>query len=149
MAYWLYKSEPDVFSWDDLVKAGKAGTEWTGVRNYTARNHMRTMKKGDRGFYYHTGDEKAVVGIVEVVKEAHPDFDRRQRPVGLRRHPRRREAQAAGDPRRGQGREEARRDGARPLQPVLGPAGDRGRVESGVQDGRAVRDDQSRSIRHW
>ncbi len=73
MAYWLYKSEPDVFSWDDLVKAGKTGTEWTGVRNYTARNHMREMKKGDRGFYYHTGDEKAVVGIVEVVKEAHPD----------------------------------------------------------------------------
>jgi predicted RNA-binding protein with PUA-like domain len=73
MAFWLYKSEPDVFSWDDLVKAGKAGTEWTGVRNYTARNHMRAMTKGDRGFYYHSGGEKAVVGIVEVVKAAHPD----------------------------------------------------------------------------
>lgn len=73
MTFWLYKSEPDAFSWDDLVKAGKAGTEWTGVRNYTARNHMRTMKRGDRGFYYHSGDERAVVGIVEVVKEAHPD----------------------------------------------------------------------------
>jgi predicted RNA-binding protein with PUA-like domain len=73
MAYWLFKSEPDAFSFDDLVKAGKAGSEWTGVRNFTARNHMREMKKGDRGFYYHTGDEKAVVGIVEVIKEAHPD----------------------------------------------------------------------------
>lgn len=73
MALWLFKSEPDEFSWDDLVKAGKAGSEWTGVRNFTARNNMREMKKGDRGFYYHTGDEKAVVGIVEVVKEAHPD----------------------------------------------------------------------------
>ena len=73
MAYWLFKSEPDVFSWDDLVKLGKTGSEWTGVRNFTARNHMRAMKKGDRGFYYHTGDERAVVGIVEVVKEAHPD----------------------------------------------------------------------------
>jgi predicted RNA-binding protein with PUA-like domain len=73
MAWWLFKSEPDVFSWDDLVKLGKAGSEWTGVRNFTARNHMRAMKKGDRGFYYHTGDERAVVGIVEVIKEAHPD----------------------------------------------------------------------------
>jgi len=73
MAYWLFKSEPDVFSWDDLVAAGKAGTEWTGVRNFSARNFMRAMKKGDRGFYYHTGDEKQVVGIAEVSKEAHPD----------------------------------------------------------------------------
>ncbi len=73
MAYWLFKSEPDEFSWDDLVKLGKAGSEWTGVRNFTARNHMRAMKKGDRGFYYHTGGEKAVVGIVEVIKQAHPD----------------------------------------------------------------------------
>jgi predicted RNA-binding protein with PUA-like domain len=73
MALWLFKSEPDEFSWDDLVKLGKAGSEWTGVRNFTARNNMKAMKKGDRGFYYHTGDEKAVVGICEVVKEAHPD----------------------------------------------------------------------------
>jgi predicted RNA-binding protein with PUA-like domain len=73
MAYWLFKSEPEEFSWDDLVRAGKKGSEWTGVRNFTARNHMREMKAGDRGFYYHTGGEKAVVGIVEVVKEAHPD----------------------------------------------------------------------------
>ena len=71
MNYWLMKSEPDVFSYDDLVRKGKA--EWDGVRNFTARNHMRAMKKGERGFFYHSGDEKAVVGIVEVVREAHPD----------------------------------------------------------------------------
>ena len=73
MAYWLFKSEPDAFSWDDLKKAGAKGTEWTGVRNFAARNNMRAMKKGDRGFYYHTGDEKQVVGTVEVVRQAHPD----------------------------------------------------------------------------
>ena len=59
MAYWLFKSEPDAWSWDDQVKAGKAGTEWTGVRNFTARNNMRAMKKGDHGFFYHSGDEQA------------------------------------------------------------------------------------------
>ena len=73
MAYWLFKSEPGSWSWDQQVKAGKAGTEWTGVRNFTARNNMRAMKKGDRGFFYHSGEGKEIVGIVEVVKEAHPD----------------------------------------------------------------------------
>ncbi len=73
MAYWLFKSEPETWSWAMQVKKGKAGQEWDGVRNFTARNAMRAMKKGDRGFFYHSGDEKAVVGIVEVVKEAHPD----------------------------------------------------------------------------
>ncbi|WP_421725884.1 EVE domain-containing protein [Bauldia sp.] len=73
MAYWLFKSEPDTWSWDDQVKKGKRGQEWDGVRNFTARNHMRAMKKGDEGFFYHSGPEKAVVGTVVVVKEAHPD----------------------------------------------------------------------------
>lgn len=73
MAHWLYKSEPGTWSWDDQVKAGKKGTEWTGVKNFTARNNMRAMKKGDTGFFYHSGDDKAVVGIVEVVKEIHVD----------------------------------------------------------------------------
>lgn len=73
MAYWLFKSEPETWSWDMQVKAGAAGTEWTGVKNFTARNHMREMKKGDEGFFYHSGGEKAVVGLVKVVKEAHPD----------------------------------------------------------------------------
>lgn len=73
MAYWLFKSEPETWSWTDQVSKGRAGQEWDGVRNFTARNNMRAMKKGERGFFYHSGDEKAVVGIVEVVKEAHPD----------------------------------------------------------------------------
>jgi predicted RNA-binding protein with PUA-like domain len=73
MGYWLFKSEPDAFSWDDLVEAGKAGTEWTGVKNFAARNHMRAMKKGDKAFYYHSGSERRIVGIAEVVKTIHPD----------------------------------------------------------------------------
>ncbi|KAB2853778.1 MAG: EVE domain-containing protein [Bauldia sp.] len=73
MAYWLFKSEPGTWSWDDQVKAGKAGTEWTGVKNFSARNFMRAMKKGDRGFFYHSGDDKQIVGIVTVVRQAHPD----------------------------------------------------------------------------
>lgn len=73
MAYWLYKSEPHTWSWDDQVKAGAKGTEWDGVRNYAARNHMRDMKKGDRGFFYHSGADRLIVGIVEVVAEVHPD----------------------------------------------------------------------------
>jgi predicted RNA-binding protein with PUA-like domain len=73
MAYWLFKSEPHSWSWDEQKAKGKAGQEWDGVRNFQARNHMRNMKKGDRGFFYHSGEEKAVVGLVEVSAEAHPD----------------------------------------------------------------------------
>jgi predicted RNA-binding protein with PUA-like domain len=73
MAYWLLKTEPDVFSWDDQVKRGAKGEPWTGVRNFTARRHMTEMKKGDHAFFYHTGDEKQIVGIVEVIREAYPD----------------------------------------------------------------------------
>lgn len=73
MACWLFKSEPDTWSWDDQVKAGKAGTEWTGVRNFSARNFMRAMKQGDRGFFYHSGGAREIVGIVEVIRPAHPD----------------------------------------------------------------------------
>lgn len=73
MAYWLFKTEPGDWSWDDQVKAGPNGTEWTGVRNFAARGNLKAMKKGDRGFFYHTGDEKQVVGIVQVVAEAHPE----------------------------------------------------------------------------
>ena len=73
MAFWLFKSEPGAWSWDDQVAAGKKGAEWDGVRNYQARNHMIAMKRGDRGFFYHSVDEKQVVGVVEIVAEAHPD----------------------------------------------------------------------------
>ncbi|OOY14806.1 EVE domain-containing protein [Thioclava sp. DLFJ4-1] len=73
MRYWLFKSEPNKFSWDDLVAKGDAGEEWDGIRNYLARNNMREMKIGDRGLFYHSNIGKEVVGICEVVAESHPD----------------------------------------------------------------------------
>lgn len=72
MAYWLFKSEPSTWSWDDQVAKG-APEEWDGVRNYAARNFMREMKVGDKGFFYHSVDEKRIVGIVRVAAPAHPD----------------------------------------------------------------------------
>jgi len=73
VAYWLFKSEPGTWSWDDQIKKGAVGEEWDGVRNYQARNHMLAMKLGDRGYFYHSVNEKRIVGIVEVIKLAHPD----------------------------------------------------------------------------
>jgi predicted RNA-binding protein with PUA-like domain len=73
MAYWLFKSEPDVWSWADQVRRGAAGEEWHGVRNYQARNNMRAMKVGDQGFYYHSNIGKEIVGIVEVCRTSAPD----------------------------------------------------------------------------
>ena len=73
MAYWLFKSEPDAWSWDQQVDKGADGEEWGGVRNYQARNNMRAMKRGDLGFFYHSNQGKAVVGIVEVCAESAPD----------------------------------------------------------------------------
>ena len=73
MAYWLLKSEPSSWSWDQQVAAGAKGTFWSGVRNHTAKNNLMAMKRGDRGFFYHSGEGKAIVGIVEVVKEYYPD----------------------------------------------------------------------------
>jgi len=73
MAYWLLKTEPEEYSWDDQVKRGAKGEAWTGVRNFRARGNLKEMKKGDRAFFYHTGEEKQIVGIVEVIREAYPD----------------------------------------------------------------------------
>jgi predicted RNA-binding protein with PUA-like domain len=73
MAYWLFKSEPDAFSWEKLKSKGKDGQEWDGVRNYAARNNMRLMKIGDKGFFYHSNEGKEIVGIAEVCALAHPD----------------------------------------------------------------------------
>ena len=70
-SYWLVKQEPEAYSWATLVSEG--GTAWTGVRNFQARNHLRSMKKGDLVFYYHTGDEKLVAGVARVGKEPYPD----------------------------------------------------------------------------
>ena len=71
MKYWLIKSEPSVYSWDQFEKDGK--TNWNGVRNYQAANNMKAMKKGDQAFFYHSNDGKEIVGIAEIVKEAYPD----------------------------------------------------------------------------
>ena len=73
MAFWLMKSEPDVFSWDDLVATGAKGEEWNGVRNYQARNNMRAMALGDRVFFYHSNIGLEIVGIAEVCALSHPD----------------------------------------------------------------------------
>jgi predicted RNA-binding protein with PUA-like domain len=71
--YWLMKSEPDVFSWEQQKKRGAKGEPWTGVRNYLARNNMRAMKKGDLGFFYHSNIGKEIVGVVRVIRTAYPE----------------------------------------------------------------------------
>ena len=73
MNTWLFKTEPETFSWEMQKKRGPKGEPWSGVRNYAAAKHMKAMKKGDLGFFYHTGDEKQIVGIVEVIAEYKPD----------------------------------------------------------------------------
>jgi len=73
MRYWLLRSEPDAYSWDDLVR--DKGTEWTGVRNYTARNFLKEMQPGDQALFYHSNTEKAAVGIMEITRSWQPDGD--------------------------------------------------------------------------
>ena len=73
MAHWLYKSEPSVWSWDQQVAQGDEGTHWNGVRNHVAKQNLMAMKTGERGFFYHSNEGKAVVGIVEVIREYYPD----------------------------------------------------------------------------
>jgi predicted RNA-binding protein with PUA-like domain len=73
MAYWLVKSEPSTWSWDQQVAKGAKGEAWTGVRNHTAKLNMMKMKKGDRAFYYHSNEGKEIVGIVEIIREHYPD----------------------------------------------------------------------------
>ena len=73
MNYWLFKSEPDTWSWDQQVVKGETGEEWNGVRNYQARNNMRAMKIGEKGFFYHSNEGLEIVGITEVCALSHPD----------------------------------------------------------------------------
>jgi predicted RNA-binding protein with PUA-like domain len=73
MAYWLFKTEPETWSWEQQKAKGAKGEPWSGVRNFTAAGNMKAMKKGDLGFFYHSGDEKQIVGIVEVISTYHPD----------------------------------------------------------------------------
>jgi len=81
VAYWLMKSEPGEYSYDDLVKDGSA--EWDGVRNYQASNNMKAMKIGDRAFFYHSVKEKSIVGVMEVVKEYYPDHTDKSERFGM------------------------------------------------------------------
>ena len=137
MAHWLFKSEPDVFSFDDLTKKGAAGQEWDGVRNYQARNNMRAMQVGDRGFFYHSNKGKEIVGIVEVAKLAHPDStddSGRWECVDIRAVRAGAEALFAG---RGQGRAAAERHGAGRQFPPFGAAGDRRGMGADLRTGRA------------
>jgi predicted RNA-binding protein with PUA-like domain len=73
MAYWLMKSEPSAWSWDQQVAAGAKGTFWNGVRNHSAKLNLMAMKKGERAFFYHSNEERAIVGIVEIIKTYYPD----------------------------------------------------------------------------
>jgi predicted RNA-binding protein with PUA-like domain len=73
MAYWLFKTEPEAWSWEQQKAKGVKGEPWSGVRNHQAANNMKAMKKGERGFFYHSGDERRIVGIVEVIGEYQPD----------------------------------------------------------------------------
>jgi predicted RNA-binding protein with PUA-like domain len=84
MAYWLFKSEPGAWSWEDQLKEGKKGAEWDGVRNHQANNNMKEMKLGDKGFFYHSVNEKRIVGIVEVCKLWYLDpSDEKNRGFGM------------------------------------------------------------------
>jgi predicted RNA-binding protein with PUA-like domain len=83
MAHWLLKSEPSSWSWDDQVKTGAKGTEWSGVRNHLAKKHLMAMKKGERAFFYHSVDEKSIVGIVEIIGEYRPDPTDKTKKFGL------------------------------------------------------------------
>ena len=113
MAYWLFKTEPDSWSWDEQKKKGAAGQEWDGVRNFQARANMRTMKKGDRGFFYHTGDEKRGRRHRRGDRRGAPGIEGRHRHLEVRRPEGGRRRAEAGDARRHQGREAAEGHGAR------------------------------------
>ncbi len=73
MAYWLLKTEPETFSWNDQIKRGAKGEPWSGVRNHQAKNNLMKMKNGERAFFYHSGESREIVGIVEVIRGPYPD----------------------------------------------------------------------------
>ncbi|MGX1422049.1 putative RNA-binding protein with PUA-like domain [Bradyrhizobium elkanii] len=138
MNYWLVKSEPSVWSWDHQVAKGAKGEAWTGVRNFTARQNLVNMKKGDKAFFYHSNEGKEIVGIAEIIKEAYPDPTDKtgkfvcvdikadkplKTPVTM--------AAIKADKKLAD-------MGAGEVFTAFGAAGDRGRMEIRLQDGRAV-----------
>jgi hypothetical protein len=127
MNYWLVKSEPSSWSWDMQVAKGAKGEAWTGVRNFTARQNLVKMKKGDAVFFYHSNEGKEIVGIAEVIKEAYPDpTDKTGKFVCV--------DIKADKPLK----TPVTMVGAGEIFAALGAAGDAGRMEDGVQDGRDV-----------
>ena len=83
MNFWLFKSEPNTWSWDNQIERGELGEHWDGVRNYQAANNMKSMKIGDLGFFYHSVNEKKIVGIVKVIKEYYPDHTDKKKIFGM------------------------------------------------------------------
>ncbi|MGY4283175.1 putative RNA-binding protein with PUA-like domain [Bradyrhizobium sp. LM2.7] len=138
MNYWLVKSEPSVWSWDQQVAKGAKGEAWTGVRNFTARQNLVNMKKGDRAFFYHSNEGKEIVGIAEVIKEAYPDpTDKTGKFVCVdikADKPLKTPVTMAAV----KAETEARRHGTGEIFAPVGAAGDGGGVEARLQDGRAL-----------
>ncbi len=126
MAYWLVKSEPSVWSWDQQVAKGAKGEAWTGVRNFTARQNLVAMKKGDKAFFYHSNEGKEIVGIAEVIKEAYPDPSDKTGKFVCVDIKADKPLEDAGDDGRDQGRQEVRRHGAGEIFAAVGAAGDGG-----------------------
>ena len=127
MAYWLFKSEPNTWSWEDQVKKGAEGEGWDGVRNYQASNNMKAMKRGDLGFFYHSVNEKQIVGIVGD-RGISPGPDRREGPVRYGNGRGCETSQEASDLARHQGRASPGRSGFGPPVPSLCRASQRGAV---------------------
>ena len=138
MAYWLFKSEPDTWGWDQQVAKGDAGEEWHGVRNYQARNNMRAMKVGDLGFFYHSNVGKEIVGIVEVSPESAPDSTTDDPRWDCVCDPGGAAVETAGDAGGLQGAAGAGGDGAGQQHAAVGAAGDGGGMADRLRDGRSA-----------
>ena len=140
MAHWLFKSEPSAWSFEKLAACGAEGTDWSGVRNHSAKLNMQAMKVGEQGFFYHSqrgqGDRRDRRGLQGL--PARPD--RRDRQIRHGRHSRRPAAAASGDARSGEGREAARDDGAGHQFAPVGAAGDRSGMGADLRDGRPLRE---------
>jgi hypothetical protein len=137
MAYWLFKSEPFKWSWEMQKAKGAAGEQWDGIRNYQARNNMRAMKLGDKGFFYHSNEGLEVVGIVEVCELIHPDTttdDPRWECVDIRAVC---DMPKAGDAERRQGEPEAGGNESGHVDAIVGPAGDRGGISRSLPHGQS------------